>query len=61
MKFLVAGENLALAPSTTIAHRGLMGSPGHRANILSEDFGHIGIGVIRNGLAGATYTQLFTE
>ncbi|MCA9388144.1 CvpA family protein [Candidatus Berkelbacteria bacterium] len=61
IKYLVAGENLAVAPSTTIAHQGLMDSPGHRDNILAEDFGHIGIGVVRNGLYGATYTQIFTE
>lgn len=61
IKYLVAGENLAVAPSTSIAQQGLMDSPGHRANILAEDYGHIGIGVIRNGLYGATYTQIFTE
>ena len=57
--YLVAGENLALAPNTTIAHKGLMNSPEHKDNILSPDYGQIGIGVIRNGLYGATYTQLF--
>lgn len=61
IRFLVAGENLAMAPSTPIAHQGLMDSPGHRANILQPDFGHMGIGVIRNGLYGAIYVQLFTE
>lgn len=56
-----AGENLAVAPSTTIAHQGLMDSPSHRENILRPEFGHVGIGVIRNGLYGAMYTQMFSD
>lgn len=59
IRYLVAGENLALAPNTTIAHNGLMDSPEHRDNILSPDYGQIGIGIARNGLYGATYTQEF--
>src|SRR5207244_11501572 len=37
VRFLTAGENLALAPTLQIAHTGLMRSPGHRANILQRD------------------------
>lgn len=59
--YLAAGENLALAPTTPIAHTGLMNSPGHRANILSPEYGEIGIGAIRNGLYGIMYTQLFRD
>lgn len=59
ISYLAAGENLALAPNTTIAHKGLMESPDHRDNILSPEYGQIGIGVARNGLYGATYTQEF--
>lgn len=61
ISYLVAGENLALAPSTPIAHQGLMDSPEHKDNILSPDYGQIGIGVVRNGLYGAMYTQEFTN
>ena len=50
--FVVAGENLAFAPNVDIAHRGLMNSPGHRANILRPEFGRIGIGAIRSPGAG---------
>ena len=32
--YLAAGENLALAPSVSRAHTGLINSPGHRRNIL---------------------------
>ncbi len=59
--YLVAGENLALAPSTPIAHQGLMDSPEHRDNILSPEYQQVGIGVIRNGLYGAMFTQEFTN
>jgi uncharacterized protein YkwD/uncharacterized membrane protein required for colicin V production len=59
--FLVAGENLAFAPNVDIAHRGLMNSPGHRANILRPEFGKVGIGVIRSPAQGSMFTQEFTN
>lgn len=61
ISYLVAGENLALAPSTPIAHQGLMDSQEHKDNILSPDYGQIGIGVVRNGLYGELFTQEFTN
>ena len=57
--FLLAGENLAYAPSVQIAHQGLMRSPGHRANILRAAFGRVGIGVIRSQFQGSMFTQDF--
>lgn len=54
-----AGENLAYAHSVAVAHRGLMESPGHRANILRPEFTRIGIGVISAGPYGRMFTQLF--
>ncbi|MBI2589517.1 CvpA family protein [Candidatus Berkelbacteria bacterium] len=59
--YLAAGENLALAPSTPIAHAGLMNSEGHRANILSPNYGRLGIGAVRNGLYGVMYSQEFSD
>lgn len=59
--FLVIGENLAYAPSVELAHRGLMNSEGHRANILSADYGKIGVGVIDGGIYGKMFTQVFTN
>lgn len=59
--FLVAGENLAFAPSVELAHKGLMNSEGHRANILSTDYGKIGIGVMDGGVYGKMFTQVFTN
>ncbi len=61
INFLVAGENLALAPNVDIAHNGLMNSPGHRANILTADFGKVGIGVIDGGVYGKMFAQEFTD
>lgn len=54
----VAGENLALAPSITEAHRGLLDSPAHRANILDPAFTHLGIAVIE-GPYGLLVAQEF--
>lgn len=59
--FLVIGENLAYAPNVELAHQGLMNSEGHRANILSTDYGKIGIGVIDAGIYGRMFTQVFTN
>ncbi|MGH2451258.1 MAG: CvpA family protein [Candidatus Limnocylindria bacterium] len=54
-----AGENLAYAHSVTVAHGGLMDSPGHRENILRPEFTHIGVGVVSAGPYGRMFTQLF--
>ncbi|MDD3678954.1 MAG: CvpA family protein [Patescibacteria group bacterium] len=59
--FKVAGENLALAPNVNLAHEGLMNSPGHRANILTAEFGLVGIGCIDGGSYGKMFSQEFTN
>lgn len=56
-----AGENLALSPNTDIAMKGLMDSPGHKANILSSNFGRVGVGVIDGGIYGEMFCQEFTD
>lgn len=61
ISFTSAGENLALAPNVHLAHQGLMNSPGHRKNILSPDFGKVGIGVIDGGIYGEMFVQEFTD
>jgi uncharacterized protein YkwD len=61
ISFLIAGENIALAPALGLAHRGLMNSPGHRENILDPRFGRVGIGVIDGGAYGKMFTQKFTN
>ena len=61
LDFLVIGENLAYAPNVELAHKGLMNSEGHRENILSTDFGKIGVGVIDGGVYGKMFTQVFSN
>jgi len=61
INYLIAGENLALAPTLSTAHNGLMNSEGHRANILEPEFRKIGIGVIDNGVYGKMFVQVFTD
>jgi uncharacterized protein YkwD len=59
VRFLTAGENLALAPTLPAAHQGLMNSPGHRANVLRPQFGRLGVGVLDAGKYGLMVTQNF--
>lgn len=59
--FLVIGENLAYAPGVESAHRGLMNSEGHRANILSTDYKKIGLGIMDGGIYGKMFTQVFSN
>lgn len=59
VRYLTAGENLALAPTVRVAHNGLMNSPGHRANILRPEFGRLGIGIMDGGMRGLMVTQNF--
>ena len=58
-RFNTAGENLALAPTVNMVHRGLMNSPGHRANILNRGFTRVGIGALDAGIYGLMVTQNF--
>lgn len=59
--YQVVGENLAYAPSLELAHKGLMNSPGHKANILSSDYNKVGIGVMDGGVYGLMFTQVFSN
>ncbi|TAK24773.1 MAG: hypothetical protein EPO26_06065 [Chloroflexota bacterium] len=61
VRFTIAGENLALAPTAESAHRGLMNSPEHRRNILSPTFRRIGIGAMLVEGTGMLFTQAFTD
>ncbi|MBI2405449.1 CvpA family protein [Candidatus Microgenomates bacterium] len=61
VNFTYAGENLALAPTTQLAHQGLMNSEGHRRNILDPSFRRVGIGVIDGGVYGKMFTQNFAD
>ena len=50
LRFNSVAENVAAAPTVDVTHKGLMESPGHRANILHQDYNAIGISIVdRNG------------
>lgn len=59
VRFYLAGENLALAQTLSIAHQSLMNSPGHRENILRPGFGRLGIGILDGGFYGLMISQEF--
>lgn len=61
ISYQVIGENLAYAPTLELAHKGLMNSPGHRANILSADYRKVGVGIMDGGIYGKMFTQVFTD
>lgn len=60
----IAGENLAKVGGfknpVVVAHNGLMNSPGHRANILSEKYNCVGIGLSVSDRRVHYYTQNFS-
>lgn len=60
IKYNYAGENLAGAPTVLRAHEALMNSPGHRKNILNENFHEVGIGIVNGGPYGKMFVQMFT-
>lgn len=57
--WLIAGENLAGAPSVEIAHDALMKSEKHKENILNNQYTHLGIGIIDGGPYGKMFSQEF--
>ncbi len=59
VKYSYAGENLAGAPSVSSAHKNLMNSSGHRANILNSNYTKVGIGVVSGGPYGKMFVQMF--
>jgi len=49
LRFNAVAENVAEAPDVDTAHTALMKSPGHRANILHQDYNAIGISIVERG------------
>ena len=62
IEYDLIGENIAMnsgySDPVQVAHDSLMASPGHRANILSDQYDHVGIGIATDGDV-YYYTQLF--
>jgi hypothetical protein len=46
LRFNAVAENVAEAPDVDTAHIALMKSPGHRANILHQDYNAVGISIV---------------
>src|SRR5205807_4183092 len=61
---LVILENVARAATAGEVERGLMNSPGHRANILNKEVTHVGVGIASSDAGGQRellVTQLFSK
>ncbi len=59
IEYVHAGENIAGNRSVQDAHDALINSPGHRKNILSPDYTHIGIGIKNGGQYSKMMSQMF--
>lgn len=60
VSYRAAGENIAMGqPSPQAVVRGWMNSEGHRKNILSSNFSHIGVGYAEGGSGRYYWTQMF--
>lgn len=55
------GENVAMNPSVDDAHRRLMDSAGHRANLLDGRFSVVGVAVVRDANGQRWITQNFVQ
>lgn len=61
INYLLAGENLADAPTVEKGFQELMNSSEHKDNILESRYDKVGIGIIPGGEYGLTIVQIFTE
>ena len=62
VEYMTAGENIAAGQSTPEeVVEGWMNSPGHRANILTAEFGHLGVGVVMDSNGRLYWSQNFTD
>lgn len=61
IKYGYAGENIAAGYSNVQdVFNGWMNSPGHKANILNQNFTHCGFGIVNGGTyGGKTWVQMF--
>jgi uncharacterized protein YkwD len=62
VRYVSAGENIAMFGSVENAHAALMKSSGHKANILGKKYSRIGIGIVYNSSKHLYYiTQWFAN
>jgi uncharacterized YkwD family protein/spore coat assembly protein SafA len=60
ISYRAAGENIAMGQTSAQAVvQAWMNSPGHRKNILSQNYTHIGVGYAKGGSGQHYWTQMF--
>lgn len=59
VSYRFAGENIARSRSVYHSNAAFLSSEGHRRNMLSSSFTHVGIGVVENGYGFVTVTEIF--
>lgn len=59
--FRSAGENIARSRSVYHSNAAFLSSEGHRRNMLSSSFTHVGIGVVINANGFVTVTEIFVR
>ncbi len=60
-EFRSAGENIARSRSVYHSNAAFLSSEGHRRNMLSSTFTHVGIGVVVNAFGFVTVTEIFVR
>lgn len=61
VKYLSAGENIARSRSVYHSNAAFLSSEGHRRNMLSSTFTHVGIGIVVNAHGFVTVTEIFVH
>ncbi len=61
VRYLSAGENIARSRSVHHSNAAFLSSQGHRRNMLSSTFTHVGVGVVTNAQGFVTVTEIFVR
>ena len=61
VSYISAGENIARSRSVYHSNAAFLSSEGHRRNMLSSTFTHVGIGVVINAYGFVTVTEIFVR
>jgi len=61
VSFRSAGENIARSRSVYHSNAAFLSSEGHRRNMLSSSYTHVGIGVVVNAYGFVTVTEIFVR
>jgi uncharacterized protein YkwD len=61
VRYLSAGENIARSRSVQHSNAAFLSSEGHRRNMLSSTYTHVGIGVVTDTRGFVTVTEIFVR